>query len=91
MKSKERPRALTKEGPTHEVKKDHGGRKAQKEGKRKKKSKKEKDPDLGHEWDLHQPGSGPLRESVGDPKKDMDGFEDLEKDVGDPEDRTSHS
>ena len=41
--------------------------------------------------DLHQPGSRPLRESLGDPEKDMDGFEDLEKDVGDPEDRTSHS
>ena len=57
MKSKERPRALTKEGSTHEVKKDHGGRKVQKERKRKKKVKKEEDPDLSHEWDLHQQGS----------------------------------
>ena len=41
MKSKERPWALTKEGPAREVKKDHEGLKAQKEGKRKgKKSKK---------------------------------------------------
>ena len=36
MKSKERPWALTKEGPTHEVKKDHEGVRSQKEGKRKK-------------------------------------------------------
>ena len=42
MKSKERPLALTKEGPTREVKKDHEGRKAQKEGKRKKKVKKKR-------------------------------------------------
>ena len=41
--------------------------------------------------DLHQPGSRPLRESLGDPEKDTDGFEDPEKDVGDLEDRTSHS
>ena len=41
MKSKERPWALTKEGPACEVKKDREGLKAQKEGKRKeKKSKK---------------------------------------------------
>ena len=31
MKSKERPWALTKEGPIHEVKKDHEGPKSQKE------------------------------------------------------------
>ena len=36
MKSKERPWALTKEGPIHEVKTDHEGPKSQKEGKRKK-------------------------------------------------------
>ena len=36
MKRKERLWALTKEGPTCEVKKDHEGPKAQKEGKRKK-------------------------------------------------------
>ena len=35
MKSKERPWALTKEGPIHEVKKDNEGPKSQKEGKRK--------------------------------------------------------
>ena len=32
-----------------------------------------------------------LRESLGDPEKDIDGLEDLENDVGDPEDRTNHS
>ena len=37
MKSKERPWALTKEGPNFEVKKDHEGLKAQKEERRKKK------------------------------------------------------
>ena len=42
MKSKERPWALTKEGPIHEVKKDHEGPKSQKEGKRKKKKMKKK-------------------------------------------------
>ena len=36
MKSKERSWVLTKEGPIHEVKKDHEGLKSQKEGKRKK-------------------------------------------------------
>ena len=40
MKSKERSWALTKEGPTREVKKDHEGQKAQKKGKRKKKVKR---------------------------------------------------
>ena len=54
MKSKERPWALAKEGPTREVKKDHKGQNAQKEWKRKKKvKKKEEDSDLGHERDLH--------------------------------------
>ena len=33
---KVRKEALTKEGPTHEVKKDHEGLRSQKEGKRKK-------------------------------------------------------
>ena len=42
MKSKERPWALTKEGPTREVKKDHEGLKAQKEGKKGKKKKVKK-------------------------------------------------
>ena len=46
MKSKKRPWVLTKEGPTHKVKKDHEGPKAQKEGKRKKKSKKRRGPRL---------------------------------------------
>ena len=36
VKSKEKPWALTKEDPIHEVKKDHEGPKSQKEGKRKK-------------------------------------------------------
>ena len=93
MKSKEKSRALTKEGPTREVKKDHEGRKAQKEGKKKKK-KKEKTKRT-----QTQATSGisttqeadPLRESLGDLEKDMDGLEDPEKDVGDTEDRTSHS
>ena len=35
MKGKERPWALIKEGPIHEVKKDHEGSKSQKEGKKK--------------------------------------------------------
>ena len=35
MKSKERPRVLTKEDLIHEVKKDHEGPKSQKEGKKK--------------------------------------------------------
>ena len=33
----------------------------------------------------------PLREILEDPKKYVDTLEDLEKDVGNPEDRTSHS
>ena len=41
-KSKERPWALTKENPAHEVKKDHEGLKAQKEGKWMKKVKKKR-------------------------------------------------
>ena len=36
VKSKEKPWALTKEDPIHEVKKNHEGPKSQKEGKRKK-------------------------------------------------------
>ena len=52
MKSEERPWALTKEVPARKVKKDHEGPK-----RREKKSKKEEDPDLGHERDLHHPGS----------------------------------
>ena len=35
MKNKERPWALTKKGPIHEVKKDHEGLKSQQEGKKK--------------------------------------------------------
>ena len=35
MKSKEKPRVLTKEDLIHEVKKDHEGPKSQKEGKKK--------------------------------------------------------
>ena len=37
MKSKERPQVLTKKSPVHDVKKDHEGPKAQKEGRWKKK------------------------------------------------------
>ena len=40
MKSKERPWALAKEGPTREVKNDHKGQNAQKEWKRKSNTKK---------------------------------------------------
>ena len=40
MKSKERPLALTKEGPAREVKKDHEDLKGQKEGKKKGKKKR---------------------------------------------------
>ena len=52
MKSKERPWALTKEGPIHEVKKGHEGSKSQKEGKKKKETIiiiiiKKKEEDLG--------------------------------------------
>ena len=32
-----------------------------------------------------------MKESLGDPEKDVDGLEDLKKDVGNLEDRTSHS
>jgi len=32
-----------------------------------------------------------LRESLGDPEKDVDSLEDPEKDVSNPEDRTNHS
>ena len=46
MKSKEGPWALTKEDPACEVKKDHGGPNAQKEGKWKKKVKRS-GPKLG--------------------------------------------
>lgn len=59
MKRKEKPWALTKEGPAREAKKNHEDPKAQKEGKGKKKSfKKKEDIDLGHEQDLHHQGSG---------------------------------
>ena len=43
MKGKERPWALIKEGPIHEVKKDHEGSKSQKEGKKKEINKKKKE------------------------------------------------
>ena len=33
----------------------------------------------------------PLRKSLGDPEKDVDGLEDSEKDMGDLEDKTNHS
>ena len=48
MKSKERPRVLTKEGLIHEIKKDHKGPKSQWEG------KKKKDPDLVKLEDMQQ-------------------------------------
>ena len=49
MKSKERPRVLTKENPIHEAKKDHEGPKSQKEGKKKEIiiTIKKKEEDLG--------------------------------------------
>ena len=40
MKSKERPWALTKEGPIHEVKKDHEGAKSKKKRNNNNKNKK---------------------------------------------------
>ena len=58
---------------------------------------------MGHEQDPILQEADPLRESLGDPEKDMDGLEDpekdvdslkdLKKDVGNPEDSlgTSHS
>ena len=46
---------------------------------------------MGHEQDPILQEADPLKESLGDPEKDMDGLEDPEKDVGDPEDRTNHS
>ena len=66
MKSKERPWVLTKEIPTYEVNKDHEGLKAQKEEKKERKSKKEEDPNLGHERDPYPPGS---RSFKGKPKR----------------------
>ena len=68
------------------------------EAKRPKKKEKERKNDKKEE-DLDQATSGvsttqeadPLRESLGDPEKDMDDLEDTEKDVGNLEDRTSHS
>ena len=47
MKSKERPWALTNEGPIHEVKKDHEGPKSQKEGKKRKKYNNNKEKRRG--------------------------------------------
>ena len=35
--------------------------------------------------------ANPLRESLGDLEKDVDSLEDPKKDMGDLEDRTSHS
>ena len=46
---------------------------------------------MGHEQDPILQEAYPLRESLGDLEKDMDGLEDPEKDVGDLEDRTNHS
>lgn len=95
MKSKEKLWVLTKEGLTHEVKKDHEGPKAQKEGKIKKKVKKKK------KKTQTQATSGisniqevdPSRESLEDSKKDVDNLEDPKEDMGNPKDSlgTSHS
>ena len=46
---------------------------------------------MGHEQDPILQEAYPLRKSLGDLEKDMDGLEDPEKDVGHPEDRTNHS
>ena len=46
---------------------------------------------MGHEQDPILQEAYPLRKSLGDLEKDMDGLEDPEKDVGDLEDRTNHS
>lgn len=54
------------------------------------KSKKKKDLNLGHERDLHPPGSKSFERKLDDPKKDVDRLEDLEKEVGN-RDRTNHS
>ena len=91
MKSKEKSRALTKEGPTREVKKDYESPKAQKERKRKKKVKKKMTQTQATSGISITQEANPLRESLGDPEKDVDGLQDLEKDMGDLEDRTSHS
>ena len=91
MKSKERPQVLIKESPAREVKKDHEGSKAQKEGKRKKKvkNKRTQTQAMGRISIIQE--ADPLRESLENPEKDMDNLEDPKKDVSDPEDRTSHS
>ena len=101
MKSKERPWTLTKEGPTHEVKKDHEGPKAQKEGKIKKRRRRRRGPRLRPRMgSLHPQGSGSFKRNPEDPENDVDSLEDPEeidsledskKDVGDLEDRKSHS
>lgn len=86
MKSKEGTWTLTKEGSACEVKKDHGGPKAQKEGKWKKNVKKKEDPNLGHKWVLHPLGSGSFKRWLENREKDVDNLEDLKKDVDNLED-----
>ena len=78
---------MTKEGPTREVKKDHDSPKAQKE-KKKEKKKRTQTWATSRIPILHE--ANPLRESLRDLEKDVDGLEDSKKDVG-PKDRTSHS
>ena len=79
---------MKKEGPTREVKKDHDSPKAQKEDKKKEKKKRTQTWATSRIPILQE--ANPLRESLRDPEKDVDGLEDSKKDVG-PEDRTSHS
>ena len=72
MKSKERPWALTKEGPTREVKNDHESPKAQKEGKKiykKGKKKKRRGPKL-------RPRSKAFERKPENPEKDANSLED---------------
>ena len=78
------------------VKKDHGPwqkkaqlmklRKTMKAQRPKKKKKKKEKVSLPILQEANR-----LRESLGDPKKDVDSLGDPEKDVGDLEDRTNHS
>ena len=81
---------MTKEGLAHEVKKDHEGPKAQKKEKeRKKKYKKKRTQTWATSGIPILQEANPLRESLRDPEKDVDGLEYPKKDVGDLEDRTN--
>ena len=91
MKSKERPWVLTKEIPTYEVNKDHEGLKAQKEEKKEeRKSKKEEVQTCAMSGIPILQEVDPLKESLRDLEKDVDGLGDPKKDMSDPKDRTNH-